>query len=224
MADQGNLKAPVAEVIAAWERIERWLYARAPASAALLRPAASDAAITAVEEAIGVALPPALRAWYSLHDGVDDPEAGKSLWPAGFLPGDQGWYRLEQVESNYIMQTRDWEREPGRIPISCTPGDMWHGLYIDGRPDEPTYGRLGRWTVDREPEPIPTSTLGWPLQIWLTEQADALEQDRCLTEPGGWRDEDNWPAVTVCGGLAWVAPGEEPPRPEGRILLGGGPR
>ncbi|MFJ5049798.1 SMI1/KNR4 family protein [Streptomyces sp. NPDC088719] len=221
MADQRNVPTPVGQATAAWERIEKWLRAHAPASAALLRPAAGEADIAAVEEAIGVTFPPALRAWYRLHDGIGDPEDGKSWWPAGFLPGGQGWYRLGQLQSAYVMHTRDGEREPGRVPISCTPDDMWHGLYLDARPGEPSYGNLGRWVVDREPELIPESTSGWPLESWLVEIADALEQGRCLVGLDGRRDEDNWPAMTVCGGLTWLAPGEEPELPEGRILLDG---
>ncbi|MEU5403577.1 SMI1/KNR4 family protein [Streptomyces sp. NPDC005963] len=175
-----------------------------------------------MEEAASVAFPPALRALYRLHDGIDDPGDGKSWWPAGFLPGGQGWYRLEQVRGAYEMQTRDWEREPGRLPITCVPDDMWHGLYVDARPGESSYGCLGEWVVDREPALIPDgSALGWPLEAWLAEIADALEQGRCLVEPDGRRDEDNWPALTGCGGLTWVSPDEEPQAPEGRVLLEG---
>ncbi|MGW5117286.1 hypothetical protein ACWEQ8_17895 [Streptomyces noursei] len=52
-----------AQAEAAWGRIEVWLEDNAPASAALLRPPASDADIAAVEETIGVIFPPALRVW-----------------------------------------------------------------------------------------------------------------------------------------------------------------
>ncbi|MEU6055100.1 SMI1/KNR4 family protein [Streptomyces xanthochromogenes] len=111
----------------AWGRIEAWLEEHAPATAALLRPPASDADIDAVEESIGVVFPPALRAWYRLHDGTDDPGDGKSWWPVAFLPGDQCWYPLKTLQDVYTVQTRDQEREPGRIPISCVVGDTWHG-------------------------------------------------------------------------------------------------
>ncbi|WP_256107872.1 SMI1/KNR4 family protein [Streptomyces sp. ODS05-4] len=221
MAGRRDVEESVAQVVAAWERVEMWSQAHAPASAALLRPGAGDVEIDAVEAAIGVGLPPPLRAWYRLRDGIDAPGDGQSWWPAGFLPGGQGWYRLAQLESAYVMQTRDWDRTAGLIPISCAPDDMWHGLYIDARPGEPSYGNLGRWVVDREPEPVPEMTQGWPLHAWLTEIADALEQGRFLIEPDGRPDEDTWPALTVCGGLTWVAPGEEPQVPEGRILLDG---
>ncbi|MFB7191563.1 SMI1/KNR4 family protein [Streptomyces sp. NPDC056230] len=209
--------------VAAWKRIEGWLVERAPASAALLRPPASDADVDAVQEAIGVVFPPALRAWYKLHDGIDDPGIGKSWWPAGFLPGAQGWYPLETLRDAYTVQIRDQEREPGRIPFSCVVGDMWHGLYVDARLGEPSYGSLGRWFVDREPELLTDPVAGWPLHAWLSRIADALEQGRCLVGPDGNPDEDTWPALTECGGLVWVAPDEEPHSPPGRVLLGGGP-
>ncbi|MCF2128176.1 SMI1/KNR4 family protein [Strepomyces sp. STD 3.1] len=221
MPDRRNAEEAAAQVTVVWGRIERWLWAHAPTSAALLRPPAGEADIVAVEEAIEVAFPSTLRAWYRLHDGIDDPAAGESWWPAGFLPGHQGWYRLAQLQDAYVTQTRDWEFEPGRIPISCTPDDIWYGRYIDARPDEPSYGSLGRWAADEEPEPLPTFTSGWPLQAWLTALADALEQGRCLIEPGGRRDAYTWPALTVCGGLTWVDPRDERQVPEGRILLDG---
>lgn len=158
-----------------------------------------------------------LRAWYQLHDGTGDSEVDA----AGFLPGHQGWYRLEQLQSAYEMHTRHWDREPGRIPISCTPGDIWYGRYIDGRPDDPSFGNLGRWAVDEEPEPIPTFSTGWPLAAWLAELADALEEGRCLIEPGGKRDEWNWPVLTACGGLTWVDPRDDRLLPESGVLLDG---
>lgn len=223
MADQRNLEGPVAQVNSAWNRIEKWLHAHAPASAALLRPAANDADIDAVEKTTGVAFPPALRAWYKRHDGIDDPEPGHSGRPAGFLPGDKGWYRLEQVKDAYILHTRHWEREPGRIPISCTPGDIWYGHYIDAREGEPSYGKLGRWACDEEPEPIPAFTAGWPLGAWLEEIACALELGRCLVRPDGRRDEFDWPVLTVGCGLTWTDPRDPRLFPEGGVLLEGPP-
>ncbi|MFE6778257.1 SMI1/KNR4 family protein [Streptomyces sp. NPDC057702] len=221
MTGEPNAEESAALVAAAWARVEGWLRAHAPASAALLRPGAGGADIDAVERSTGLVFPPALRAWYGLHDGIDDPEEGKSWWPAGFLPGGQGWYRLSQVESDYVVHTRDWEREPGRIPISSTPGDMRYGRYVDARPNEPSHGNLGRWAADEEPEPIPTFTSGWPLGAWLTAFADAIEQGRCLIEPDGRRDEYKWPALTVSGGLTWVDPRDDPPAAEIRTLLHG---
>lgn len=221
MADQPPLEELTEQVAVAWGRVERWLRAHAPASAALLRAPASDAALASVEASIGLPLPPALRAWYKLHDGVEDPADGVSWWPVGFLPGQQAWYRLDQLQDAYTVQTRDWERTPGCVPISCVTGDIWHGLYVDARPEEPSYGGLGRWVVDDEPEPLAPGSGGWSLEAWLVELADALEQGRCLVEPDGRRMDEAWPALTVCGGLTWVDPGEEREVPEGRFLLDG---
>jgi cell wall assembly regulator SMI1 len=50
----------VERLVAAWGRIEAWLQAHAPASAALLRPSASEADIAAAEAAMGVEFPATL--------------------------------------------------------------------------------------------------------------------------------------------------------------------
>ncbi|MGW8989878.1 radical SAM protein [Streptomyces zhihengii] len=47
-----------------------------------------------------------------------------------------------------------------RIPVSCTPDDMSHGLYVDGRSQEPSCGSVGRSVVDREPELVPEGASG----------------------------------------------------------------
>ncbi|MBL3803085.1 SMI1/KNR4 family protein [Streptomyces sp. BRB081] len=222
MTDHPHPREASEQVALAWERIGRWLRAHAPASAALLRPPVGEAAIASVEESIGWPLPPALRAWYQLSDGINDPDGAASRWPTAFLPGRQAWYRLDQLQDAYVMQTRDWEREPGRVPVSCVTGDIWHGLYVDARPKEPSYGAMGRWTIELEPELLaPGSAAGWPLETWLSAVADALEQGRCLVEPGGRRVEDMWPALTVCEGLTWVDPHDPRRIPEGRALLDG---
>ncbi|MFD4996785.1 SMI1/KNR4 family protein [Streptomyces buecherae] len=222
MTDERPEEDAVAQVTASWERIERWLCAHAPASADLLRPAASDAEIDAVEEAIGLAFPPSLRVWYRFHDGINVPEPGESWLPAGFLPGVQSWYPLDSVQDAYLVHTRDWEREPGRIPISCVTGDIWHGLYVDARADTSLCGTVGQWIVDHEPGPIPAgSVTGWPLGAWLAACAEAVEQGHCLVEPGGRRDETQWPVLTVCAGLTWVNPLDERHFPEGGTLLRG---
>lgn len=221
MANQPHLEGPTEQVAVAWGRIEKWLRAHAPASAALLRSPASEDDLASAEESIGLSLPSTLRAWYRLHDGINEPAEDASLWPTAFLPGRQAWYSLDRLEDAYMVQTRDWEREPGHVPFSCVMGDIWHGLYVDARPEEESYGDVGRWTVEYEPEPLAQGSAGWPLERWMGDVADALEQGRCLVGPGGRRIEDMWPALTVCGGLTWVDPHDARRIPEGRVLLDG---
>lgn len=55
----------------AWERIETWLAANAPVSAATLRPPAGDDSILRTQRETGVPLPAELVASLRRHDGVD---------------------------------------------------------------------------------------------------------------------------------------------------------
>ncbi|MEU7318900.1 SMI1/KNR4 family protein, partial [Streptomyces sp. NPDC007083] len=95
---------------AAWGRVEAWLRAHAPASAALLRPAASAADIATAEAAMGVEFPATLAAWYRIHDGVGEGHG------AGFLPSDTVMLPLEEMADEYRTHVQDWEREEGLLP------------------------------------------------------------------------------------------------------------
>ncbi|MEV8361987.1 SMI1/KNR4 family protein [Streptomyces niveus] len=210
----------VARVITAWGRIETQMRVHAPASAALLRPPASAAEIAAAEIAIGRA--PALKTLYQLHDGAfgshsDDfendheatpPVAAKEWMAAGFLPGNQVWYRLNEMRAQYLHQTLDLGRDPGCLPISNAPGDSWFGRFVGVEEGEPTYGNLGKWAVDDSNSMIPYMTDGWPLPDYLEETAAAVEQGRCLTQPYGCgADTDEHPCLME-GGLGWFNPDE----------------
>jgi len=68
----------------AWQRIETWLAARAPASAAALAGPASLARLGEVQQRIGVTLPPELVASLLRHDGMGT--GGGHLLPAIYRP------------------------------------------------------------------------------------------------------------------------------------------
>lgn len=193
----------VARLTAAWERIETWLQAHAPASAALLRPPASEADIAAAEVAMGVELPATLAAWYRLHDGVDEHRAPDAAEVAGILP--KGWTMLplDGLVDEYRTHIQDWEREAGVLPFARRPGDTWSGWYVDARKGEPSFGTLGAWSVDGGDAPYPQDLDGWPLPDWLTEIAAALEQGRPMVRPDGTEEVDDRPALDR-GGLTWV--------------------
>ncbi|MFG2172569.1 SMI1/KNR4 family protein [Streptomyces niveus] len=57
-------------VIAAWERLRLWLRVSAPESYASLRPGVSDHRLEQAEQRLGFPLPAALRALWTLNDGV----------------------------------------------------------------------------------------------------------------------------------------------------------
>ncbi|MFE9340627.1 SMI1/KNR4 family protein [Streptomyces sp. NPDC007063] len=199
---------------AAWGRVEAWLRAHAPASAALLRPAASAADIATAEAAMGVEFPATLAAWYRIHDGVGEGHG------AGFLPSDTVMLPLEEMADEYRTHVQDWEREEGLLPLTGTTGDVWSGWYVDAREGEPSYGCLGQWSVDGGDEPYPADG-GWPLADWLGEIAAALEEGRCLHRPDGADDTHDWPVLTGREGLTWVDPRDPRLFPEGMIKLDG---
>ncbi|WP_339154787.1 SMI1/KNR4 family protein [Actinomadura luteofluorescens] len=188
---------------AAWGRIEAWLWAHAPASAALLRAPASEAEITAAEAAMEVQFPATLAAWYRIHDGVDEDQSSDAPHVAGILPSRKTMLPLEGVVSEYRTHTGNWAREAGIVPFARTPGDVWSGCYVDARKDAPSFGNLGSWAVDQADEPYPWPSNGWPLPDWLTEMAIALEQGRPLRRPDGAEDAGDQPALYQ-GGLTWV--------------------
>lgn len=57
----------------AWRRIVEWYAANAPTGSLRLPAGASDSAIRSAERRIGFTLPPDLRAFYRLHDGLGEP-------------------------------------------------------------------------------------------------------------------------------------------------------
>ncbi|MEN2424351.1 SMI1/KNR4 family protein [Streptomyces rimosus] len=189
-------------VTAAWQRIDAWLTQHAPASAALLRPGASDSNIASAEAAIGYELPPGLAACYRVHDGVDEGEG------SGILPSGKTMLPLEQLVEVY-REHQEWNEEErdmrGLLPFAQPPGDFWSGWHTSARKDDPAYGRLGKWAVDDEDEPYPYGSDGWPLHEWLEEMAAALEQGRPLTTPDGTVEVWSRPAL-YRGGLEWVDP------------------
>ncbi|GAA2255417.1 hypothetical protein GCM10010402_08390 [Actinomadura luteofluorescens] len=193
----------VERLTAAWGRIEAWLWAHAPASAALLRAPASEAEISVAEAAMEVQLPATLAAWYQLHDGVDEDQSSDGPHVAGILPSRKTMLPLDRMVSEYRMHIGEWDREAGIVPFARTPGDVWSGWYVDARKDAPSFGRLGSWAVDQPDEPYPWPSDGWPLPDWLTAMATALEQGRPLRRPDGADEAGDRPALYL-GGLTWV--------------------
>ncbi|MDF2269281.1 SMI1/KNR4 family protein [Streptomyces coacervatus] len=192
---------------AAWARIEGWLREHAPASAASLRSPASEEQIATVENAIGYRFPPTLRAWYQLHDGVEDVVEGGA--GNDFLPEQNGWLPLDIVQEQYRLRTEGGFHGPGAIPFCYRTGDGWWGYYVEAREGEPSYGNLGAWSADSANEPYPYGTNGWPLADWLDEIASSIEERRCLQHPDGSEDADAHPALSD-GGLIWADPDDLP--------------
>ncbi|HEY4453137.1 MAG TPA: SMI1/KNR4 family protein, partial [Pseudonocardiaceae bacterium] len=87
------------DVERSWQRIENWLRDNAPDTYATLNPPASEAAIAAAEEFVGVAFPPDVVASLRVHDGV-------AAGPAEFdLAGRYSPSSVARIKSNWQMLT-----------------------------------------------------------------------------------------------------------------------
>ncbi|GAA0592855.1 hypothetical protein GCM10010394_22670 [Streptomyces crystallinus] len=191
-------EAAVRQVTDAWQRIEAWLRAHAPASYASLKPGVSQAEIDGAERALGVRIPVDLKALWSLHDGVH------IVWGEAFLMGNarlMGTAQAVELHGHWgkHYDFRDDPDEPGDlwdhswIPV-CTLGEhSWAaGLYLDART-----GELWSWDehANRRAEYESLTT-------YLEEMADALTAPGLFTgaRPGLQR-----------GALVWGVPDHPDP-------------
>ncbi|WP_406402750.1 hypothetical protein [Streptomyces uncialis] len=198
----------VEQVTAAWARIEQWLSEHASLTRRMLRPPADERAIRDAEDRIGVAFPPALRALYASHDGINEaghyadyphdtvpPDPADPYWvhenASCFLPGGFGWLPLGAAVGT-AGSAFDPEVGP-RIPFLADLTDAcMYGIWVDGD------GNLGTWG-----DAMPLQDLGFTLTQYLTSAADALEGD----EPAIGREgiEDARPFISPTGdGLRWL--------------------
>ncbi|MGY0458641.1 SMI1/KNR4 family protein [Kitasatospora sp. cg17-2] len=81
MTDTGALA-----LVPAWRGFSARLAARSPADHAALRPAADAGRIAGLEDGLGFALHPQVRALLELHDGVAPRPAGDTFPAGSFLP------------------------------------------------------------------------------------------------------------------------------------------
>ncbi|WP_327191193.1 hypothetical protein [Streptomyces xinghaiensis] len=195
-ADPGT-DVVIREITDAWQRISRRLQHNAPESQAALRRGADPAAITALEEDLGVQVPAELRTLWSLAAG-DDGVNG-----AGCLPGNEALMTLDavaavhrqQMESQAHQDTLNTRRpEHDRITVwkatwipvvSYGVADRTSGLYLDAET-----GYLGRWSRYNEDSGGERDTL----VTYLEDVADMLESPALAT-----RDQPG----LVGGALVW---------------------
>jgi cell wall assembly regulator SMI1 len=193
--------APVPEattrrVNAAWDRVERWLKANAPTTAATLRPPATIARIAETQRKIGVALPAELVASLLRHDGVSGIGESFALPPFHHLAGTDTVAGEAKVLCEVLISSGSddsvgswWH---GRfVPVAVNGGG--DGLFLDQRTGT---GRLGEW--DHEGS---VRFEGWPgtLTELLEQTATALETRGTVL--GGYR-----PVVTGNRALDWDFP------------------
>lgn len=110
-----------ARVDRAWTRIETWLAANAPASAASLRPPADDAAIAEAQRMVGVRLPAELVASLRRHDGVPQTSVDTFVFPAFMHP-----LPAEDIADHAEMLCGVLED----LGEDDAVGPWWHGQYV----------------------------------------------------------------------------------------------
>ena len=148
---------------AVWERIHTWHEANSPVGYGNLRPGASDEAIRAAEDAMGLELPEDVKASYRIHDGQDN-EPG--------LIGGEEWCLLPLAEM--VEQWGRWS-ESDAMDGRCVP-IAWGGsgdyVFLKLGPDA---GESGRLMIQRNDsaDPDPLAPSFW---AWLASFADQLEK------------------------------------------------
>ncbi|MDA4888466.1 SMI1/KNR4 family protein [Streptomyces sp. MS2A] len=208
-----------AQVRAAWARIETWMAAHAPGSLAMVRPAATEKQITAAETELGIRLPPALRAWYLLHDGsvgtrtddfgdaTDGSLVSNSEWrKTAWLPPGYAWYQLDRMVAKWQVRTtpEGGSHDRAHLPLAVTAGDTWSGQFMDADRERATFGRIAAWSIGALDD---VGTSAFTLPQWLEEIASALEAGRCLRDANGADMPDLWPHLDEeDGALAWGDP------------------
>jgi cell wall assembly regulator SMI1 len=148
-----NVPQPVTDrVNRAWERIEHWLAANAPTTAATLAPPASAEKMAETQRRIGVPFPAELIASLRRHDGAGtNMRAGFTL-PPFYLP-----LSTESITSEATMMCEVLIS----LGLDSGVGSWWHGqvipiaidggggnLLLDQRPGHD--GRLGEHFEDSE--------------------------------------------------------------------------
>jgi hypothetical protein len=171
-------------IAAALRRITSWLRAhRGGAIADNLAPGASAEALAEIEAAFGVALPPGLRALWSLHDGqrkegdrfterLDLFGARQAIADARYVRGGFGFFRNEgrrDVEaSDEELASDAW------IPIAGRDLDFFAVSGVTGRVFAITRGLH------------PFRRIADSVEAWLEGYADRLEaSDYRVTSNGG---------------------------------------
>lgn len=114
-------------VEAVWKDVERWLEDNAPKARAVLRPGAAPDAIDRLEVAIGLPLPPELRALLALHDGQRVPPFLGTV--AGFLLLSCEEAARIWREQGELLDAGDLAR-PGRCPDETVQPVWWSKRWI----------------------------------------------------------------------------------------------
>ncbi|WP_188274862.1 SMI1/KNR4 family protein [Streptomyces sp. CBMA152] len=155
----------------AWQRIETWLRAHAPASCASLESGASQEEISSAEGALGVRIPADLKALWVLRDGV------RIVRGEAFLMDNARLIGIAQVVElhGYWGKNYDFRDDPDEpsdlwdhhwIPVCTLEEHNWaNGLFLDAGT-----GELWSWDEHANRQVEYES-----LTSYLEGMADALE-------------------------------------------------
>jgi cell wall assembly regulator SMI1 len=167
------------EIQQSWARVTGWLAARAPASHATLRPAATRAEIESCERDLGLRLPAGLQQLLLINNGAADFDAEETYnQGAAFLPG-----------GHRLLSTAEIARESQNLAeVAAEAGDdligyWWHpqwvlfaqhisvdGLAIDQR-RAPGQGSVGEFMH----EDHTTFDMAPSIEAFIATMADCLE-------------------------------------------------
>jgi hypothetical protein len=189
------------QVADAWQRIERWLAAKAPDTQASLRAGADSGKVAIAQRRLGLRFPDDLVTSLQRHDGCE--------WSRGYF-GLAGPFRpvavADMVERH--LQTEEvlaeyegyWDRH--LLMFAATNTD-W-GLVVDCEPGD-RHGRVGTWSQG-------VSWTEWPsIGTLLWDIADALETGRAIGD---------WVPVAFGGELDWkLATASVAPAPRSVLAL-----
>ncbi|OXM55266.1 SMI1/KNR4 family protein [Amycolatopsis alba] len=181
---------------AAWDRVERWLKAKAPTTAATLRPPATIERITEAQRQSGVAFPAELVASLLRHDGVSDAVGNFALPPFDHPASAETVEREAKVMCE-VLTSSGLDDNVGYwwhgrfVPIAIDGGG--DGLFLDQRTGT---GRLGAWNHEG-------SVTFDHLPATLTE---LLEQTATALETGGPAAGGYRPVVSGNRALDWDFP------------------
>lgn len=158
-----------------WQRFEDWLRRNAPGDYAALRPGASDADISKLEDAIGFSLQPDLTSLLMQHDGVNPRRS--SMEPGAFLLGYSlldtekilEWQQNLAAMAEEALEEGYEEEVVGRIAhdrwvpfAQSLTGDL---LFVDHRSGR--YGDVGEMSF------------GDPEYLWLWPGMGLMLHDLC---------------------------------------------
>jgi cell wall assembly regulator SMI1 len=181
--------ATSARVAAAWTRIDTFLAARAPATAAALRAGAPPERIAATQARMSVAFPPDLVASLARHDGMSTLAAGSVFPPLYRAIGTDELYRFWRTVCDVVADVgvpdSGWWNA-AFVPFAEDGGG--NALFVDQRT-----GRVGEF--DHES--------GVRLREWPSPFAAFLEAVATSVETGQPFAGRYRPQVDADGALGW---------------------